>query len=106
VPNQPDNLIISDHFAFPNPASGGIVTIRFNATRPFSKMKITGYSAAFRRIKESVLNVNRSVGINTMPLEMGSMPKAANGAYYYVLTLEDNAGRHARSTAGILLILK
>jgi hypothetical protein len=92
---------------FPNPHDGKKpVGVKFWVTRSASKVTVKLYTPSYRKIKELTVPAVINTGENTLYLNPSFASTLSNGVYFFVLTVEDEAGRRDISTIREFLIIK
>jgi len=125
TPTPGDTLAVSEAtpvIAFPNPFQPDAVTdqlgrpvthmgIQFSITQKAKYVTFRLYTAQGRLIREkkydeSMVDRQLNQGTNVLRMERGVFENLANGSYYYIVLVEDENGKQARSKVEHLIILK
>jgi hypothetical protein len=99
---------INDVVVYPNPAITGEDTlyVHMDITQQPKSVRMKIYTASFRLIKDKTWPAASITGHYEMNLSIGGPNSLANGIYYYILTAEDSAGRHAKDKVTGFIVLK
>lgn len=109
APADADSFEITDDTAYPNPYNPSLglpLRIIADFSQGHRNTKVIVYTSALRRIREITCTDSLWAGPRTLVIPASSFDRIANGAFYYVITAENNNGTEARSSISGLIILK
>ena len=95
-----------DVISFPNPSGDNDIQIKFALTKSALKASVKMYTVAGRKIDDVQIVQPLSAGDNVVTVRKEHVIGLAAGTYYYYVTVEDSAGKTARSKNSVLIILR
>ncbi len=109
TPTETDKLEIVKEtpvITFPNPVINKKtdIKIQFALTKSANKFIIRIYTAALRLVTEKVVETKLKAGLNEEILESKYIKNLARGIYYYVIMVEDDKGKNAKSKVEKIII--
>ncbi|MCX7698776.1 MAG: hypothetical protein N2114_04855, partial [Candidatus Goldbacteria bacterium] len=99
---ETDNLEIIQEtpvITYPNPIidKNTNITVKFKISKSATKFTFRLYTIAFRLISEKIMEKSFSAGTNEVIIESLYIKNLARGTYYYIIFVEDNKGKLAKS---------
>jgi hypothetical protein len=95
--------------AYPNPFNVALdkpLNIDFTATRSVVTARIKIYTAAYRLVRNVVMDTSGMPGYVTGNVAASYLRGLASGVYYYVIEAVGNSGEQAHSGVNKIIILK
>jgi len=109
TPTETDKLEIIKEtpvITYPNPVMSNKtdIKVKFAITKSANKFTIRIYTAALRLVIEKIVETKLKAGLNEELLESKYIKNLARGIYYYVIMVEDDKGKSAKSKVGKIII--